>query len=128
MKIGVIQTIDQSNGLTILFDGETDPTVKKFKYLNSYYPKLNDKVIVDEVGGSFVILGAITDDYSTTATAKKAETATTSTTATNATYSDALNNKYNSLYPYIQLGFYSNNYYIRYLTNTGSYSSWVQIN
>lgn len=85
MILGTIKTLDGSKGLTILVDGEDEPTTKNYKYLNSYYPKVGDRVIIEEISGSYVIMGAVTSDFSTTSSAKSAETAATAATATKAT-------------------------------------------
>ena len=60
MILGTVQTITPGAGVTVLIDGETSATVKKYTYLSSYTPAVNDRVLIAEVAGSYVILGKIT--------------------------------------------------------------------
>lgn len=60
MILGKVSAIDSTNGLQITIDGETSATTKKYKYLASYTPAVNDRVLIEEIGGSYVILGKIT--------------------------------------------------------------------
>ena len=59
MKLGTIKSVDSTYGVTILFDGEEEPTTKKYKHLKSYLPSVNDRVVVEECGGSYIVLGSI---------------------------------------------------------------------
>ncbi|QFG05227.1 hypothetical protein 019DV002_30 [Bacillus phage 019DV002] len=43
----------------ILFDGETSVSSKRYKYLSSYTPKANDRVLIANVSGTHVVLGKI---------------------------------------------------------------------
>ena len=54
-KIGRIHSTDGR----ILFDGENTPTTKKYAHISSYEPKLNERVLLARVKGSYVILGKI---------------------------------------------------------------------
>ena len=62
MILGTIQTVTNNEGATILIDGETAPTTKKYAWLAPYYPHVGDRVLIEEVSGSYVILGSITSD------------------------------------------------------------------
>ena len=85
MLLGKVIAVDQNNGITILIDGEDEPTTKKYNYLSSYSPTADDRVLVEEVGDSYVIIGRVTDDYSTAGRAHYADTAGTASTASSAT-------------------------------------------
>ena len=61
MFLGTINAVDASNGLTLTLDGESSPTTKKYHYLASYEPSANDRVLVEEVGDSYVVLGRVID-------------------------------------------------------------------
>ena len=43
----------------IVFDGETTASQKKYRYLSSYTPVANDRVLLGRVSGSYVILGKV---------------------------------------------------------------------
>lgn len=59
MKIGTIKSNTSGSGVTVQIDGESSATTKKYTYLSSYTPAVNDRVLIAEVGGSYVILGKI---------------------------------------------------------------------
>ena len=59
MKIGTIKSNTSGSGVTVQIDGESAATTKKYTYLSSYTPTVNDRVLIAEVGGSYVILGKI---------------------------------------------------------------------
>ncbi len=48
-----------SSGSTLLFDGETTPTTKKFKKLYSYSGASNHRVLVAKISGTYIILGRV---------------------------------------------------------------------
>lgn len=81
MLLGTVSAVDPNNGITILIDGEDEATTKKYNYLSSYSPTAGDRVLVEEVGDSYVIIGRVTDDYSTAGHAHYADTAGTASTA-----------------------------------------------
>lgn len=85
MILGTISAVDNSNGLQLIIDGEDTATTKKYTYMASYVPAANDRVLVEEVGGSYVIMGKVISDYSNSGVARTAETATNATNAVNAT-------------------------------------------
>ena len=46
-------------GTTLIFDGQTAATTKRFKRLSTYTPTAGARVLVAKIGGSYVILGAV---------------------------------------------------------------------
>lgn len=50
-------TVTRVNPLTVVLDGEN--TGKEFKKLDSYVPKINDRVLLIPHGSSYVILGGV---------------------------------------------------------------------
>lgn len=85
MILGTISAIDDDNGLQLIIDGEDDPTTKKYTYMASYVPTANDRVLVEEISGSYVIMGKVISDKSMSGVARTAETATNATTAASCT-------------------------------------------
>ena len=59
MILGTVTEINANGGLKILLDGEATATTKTYKYLSSYVPKVNDRVLIEEIGDSYVILGSL---------------------------------------------------------------------
>lgn len=59
MKLGTISAVDNSNGLTLVIDGESSATTKKYHYIASYVPTAGDRVLIEEVGDSYVIVGKV---------------------------------------------------------------------
>lgn len=84
MILGTISAVDNDNGLQLIIDGEDDPTTKKYTYMASYVPTANDRVLIEEISGSYVIMGKVISDVGSSGIARTAETATTATTATTA--------------------------------------------
>ena len=85
MILGTITTVDNDNGLQLIIDGEDEPTTKKYTYMASYVPEANDRVLIEEIGGSYVIMGKVINDYTDSGIARQADTATNATNAVNAT-------------------------------------------
>ena len=109
MILGKISSVDSTTGVKVIIDGEDTASTKKYSYLASYTPTAGDRVLIEEINGSYVILGklctrvdqsgivrqaanatnaahATSADSATNATnATKAQTAVTATNATNAT-------------------------------------------
>lgn len=85
MILGTISAVDADNGLQLIVDGEDLPTTKKYTYMASYVPTANDRVLIEEVGGSYVIVGKVINDVASSGVARTAETAINATNATNAT-------------------------------------------
>ena len=90
MILGTVQAVNNTNGLSILLDSETEATTKDYKYLASYVPAVGDRVLIEQISGTYVIIGKI---ISTKANAGQAAHATSATTATTA---NSVNNNYGS--------------------------------
>ena len=88
MILGTVKARDNWEGLTLVIDGEDEPTTKKYHYLQSYVPSAGDRVLIADVGDSYVVIGRIITFYSTAGKARTAESADTATNATNATYAN----------------------------------------
>ena len=84
MILGTISAVDNDNGLQLIIDGEDSPTTKKYTYMASYVPAANDRVLIEEISGSYVIMGKVISDKSSSGIARTAETANTATTASSA--------------------------------------------
>ena len=87
MILGTITTVDDNNGLCLIVDGEDSATTKKYSYLSSYVPTANDRVLIEEIGGSYVILGKIITEYTSSGIVRQAENATNAENAVNSTNS-----------------------------------------
>lgn len=85
MILGTVQARDNWEGLTLVIDGEDEPTTKKYHYLQSYVPSAGDRVLIADVGDSYVVIGRIITFYSNAGKARTAESADSATTATRAT-------------------------------------------
>lgn len=59
MIIGTVKSSTSGAGVTVQIDGESSATTKKYTYLSSYTPAVNDRVLIAEVAGSYVILGKL---------------------------------------------------------------------
>lgn len=84
MILGTISAVDNSNGLQLTIDGEDAPTTKKYTYMASYVPAANDRVLIEKVGGSYVVMGKIIDDYTKSGVVREAATAVTANSAASA--------------------------------------------
>lgn len=82
MILGTISAVDSDNGLQLTIDGEDLPTTKKYTYMASYVPAANDRVLIEEISGSYVIMGKVISDVASSGIARQADTATTATSAT----------------------------------------------
>lgn len=88
MILGTISYVDDESGLQLIIDGENEPTTKKYSYISSYVPEADDRVIIEEIGGSYVIMGKLITDFESSGLARKADLATNATNATNAARAD----------------------------------------
>lgn len=84
MILGKVQARDNTSGLQIIIDGEDEPTTKKYHYLASYVPSAGDRVLIEEIGDSYVVLGKVIDNFSNSGKARTADSATNATNADNA--------------------------------------------
>ena len=88
MILGTISAVDDDNGLQLIIDGEDTATTKKYTYMASYVPAENDRVLIEEVGGSYVIMGKVINDVASSGIVRQATNATNATNAINATNAD----------------------------------------
>lgn len=92
MILGTISYVDDEAGLQLIIDGEDEPTTKKYSYISSYVPEADDRVIIEEIGGSYVIMGKLITEFENSGLARKADEATSATNATNATNAENATN------------------------------------
>ena len=59
MLLGTISAVIENAGLRLTIDGESSPTTKEYRFLNSYIPQVGDRVLVAETGDSYVVLGKV---------------------------------------------------------------------
>ena len=85
MILGTVHARDNNEGLQIIIDGEDEATEKKYHYLASYVPAAGDRVLIEEIGDSYVVIGKVIDQYSSSGQARHASSADSATNATNAT-------------------------------------------
>lgn len=85
MKIGTITALDKSSGVQIKLDGEENGTAKKYSYIDSYIPAVGDRVLIEEISGSYVVIGKIITDFSSSGISRYAKTAQTAASANTAT-------------------------------------------
>lgn len=85
MILGKISAVDNTNGIQLIIDGETEPTTKKYHYLASYSPTAGDRVLIEEINDSYVVIGKVIEAYQDSGIARTAQTAVTAQTATSAT-------------------------------------------
>ena len=84
MILGTVYAKDNSKGLQITIDGEDEATEKKYHYLASYVPAAGDRVLIEEIGDSYVVIGKVIDAYADSGKARTASTAESATSATSA--------------------------------------------
>lgn len=84
MILGTISAVDNDNGLQLIIDGEDLPTTKKYTYMASYVPAANDRVLIEEISGSYVIMGKVINEVASSGIARQADNATNAVNATNA--------------------------------------------
>lgn len=63
MMLGTITNVSRNVGVAVQIDGETAPTTKKYMWVVPYYPKTGDRVLIEEISGTYVILGKVTNNY-----------------------------------------------------------------
>jgi hypothetical protein len=81
MILGTISAVDNTDGLQLIIDGEDTPTTKKYNYIASYVPAANDRVLIEEIGGSYVIVGKIISDVESSGVVRVAENAVSADSA-----------------------------------------------
>lgn len=88
MILGTISAVDDVTGLQLIIDGEDEPTTKKYTYMASYVPTANDRVLIEEISGSYVIMGKVISAVSDSGIVRQASNATNAENATNAANAD----------------------------------------
>ncbi len=58
-KLGKIDSNYTSGRPKIIFDGEDVASLKGYNYISSYTPKAGDRVLLQKVAGTYIILGKI---------------------------------------------------------------------
>lgn len=81
MILGTIGSYSSGTGVTVTIDGETDPTTKQYMFLSSYTPHVGDRVLIEEISGTYVVMGAVTTTPVPISHAATADSATTATAA-----------------------------------------------
>lgn len=64
MMLGTITAWTSGTGAKIRIDGEETATEKSYLWLAPYRPAVGDRVLIEEVGGQYVILGKVTESVS----------------------------------------------------------------
>jgi hypothetical protein len=59
MLLGTINSYTAGQGVTLTIDGEDAPTTKKYMFLGSYTPVVGDRVLIEEISDSYVVLGVV---------------------------------------------------------------------
>lgn len=62
MILGTISSWTNNGGVTVTIDGEETATTKKYMWLASYLPVVGDRVLIEEISGTYVIIGKLTND------------------------------------------------------------------
>ena len=58
-KLATVVSYDASNGSTLLFDGESTATTKRYKRLASWGGAAGHRVLVAKISGTYIILGRV---------------------------------------------------------------------
>ena len=58
-RLGTIPNDYAAGRPKVIFDGETEPSVRTYPYLDSYTPAADDRVLVAMVGHSGAVLGKV---------------------------------------------------------------------
>ena len=59
LRLATVANYNSTNGSTLIFDGETEATTKRYKRLYSYSGASNHRVLVAKISGTYIILGRI---------------------------------------------------------------------
>lgn len=59
MILGTITAYTSGTGVQVQVDGEDSGTTKNYQFLSSYTPAVGDRVILEEISGSYVIVGKV---------------------------------------------------------------------
>jgi len=69
-RLGTVTNLFENGTAQVLFDGETEPSQKQYTFLSTYRPAVDDRVFLAAIGGTYVILGAISHEISESAQIK----------------------------------------------------------
>lgn len=58
-KLGTVSGLFSIGTAQVQFDGEDFPSEKEYSYLESYRPKVGDRVLITLASGTYIILGKI---------------------------------------------------------------------
>lgn len=59
LRLATVANYNSTTGSTLIFDGEAEPTTKRYKRLYSYSGAANHRVLVAKVSGTYIILGRV---------------------------------------------------------------------
>ena len=59
LRLATIANYNSTTGSTLIFDGETEPTTKRYKRLYSFSGSSGYRVLVAKVSGTYIILGRV---------------------------------------------------------------------
>lgn len=59
LRLATIASYNSTSGSTLIFDGETEPTTKRYKRLYSFNGAANNRVLVAKISGTYIILGRV---------------------------------------------------------------------
>lgn len=59
LRLATVVNYNSSSGSTLLFDGESTATTKRYKRLYSYSGAANHRVLVAKISGTYIILGRV---------------------------------------------------------------------
>lgn len=96
MLLGTINSYVAGQGVTLTIDGEDAPTRKKYYILKSYTPVVGDRVLIEEISDSYIVLGCATATSSGTSSSVKWGNIT-GTLSSQSDLQNALNAKQNTL-------------------------------
>lgn len=65
MILGTITAYNAVTGVKVKIDGEASGSTMQYSILSSYFPAVGDRVLIEEVGGEYVILGKVTSNIRT---------------------------------------------------------------
>ena len=63
-RLGTVTNLFENGTAQVIFDGETEPSQKQYAFLSTYRPVVDDRVFLAAIGGTYVILGAISHEIS----------------------------------------------------------------
>lgn len=61
-RLGVVMDLFDDDTAQVQLDGEQSPSFKRYAFLSTYKPSIDDRVVLAIIGGTYVILGSITTE------------------------------------------------------------------